>query len=74
MQQQWQYNIVIQKTKKLLKGEETLDAMSETLNDLGQKGWELVNVAPLSTTQGFDLGGSTTAYTFVFKRPLQRVS
>ncbi len=38
---------------------------------LGQEGWELVSVAPLSTTQGFDLGGSTKAHSFVFKRPIQ---
>ncbi len=69
--QQWQYKLVTQETKKLLKEDGTLDAISETLNDLGQQGWELVSVAPLSTTQGLDLGGSTKAYTFVFKRPVQ---
>lgn len=68
--QQWQYKIVTHETKKLLKEEATLNAMSETLNGLGQEGWELVSVAPLSQTQGFDLGGSTQAFTFVFKRPL----
>lgn len=72
--QQWEYKVVTHDTKKLLKGEETLDAMSETLNGLGRNGWELVSVAPLSITQGLDLGGSTKAYTFVFKRPLESAS
>lgn len=69
--QQWQYKIVSYETKKLLKEEETLGAMSDAVNGLGQEGWELVSVAPFSTTQGLDLGGSTRAFTFVFKRPLQ---
>lgn len=70
MVQQWEYKVVTHETKRLLKGDEALAAMSTTLNQLGQDGWELVSVAPWSTTQGLDLGGSTKAYTFVFKRPL----
>lgn len=69
--QKWQYKIVTYETKKLLKEEDAQETMSETVNDLGQDGWELVSIAPLSTTQGLDLGGSTKAFTFVFKRPLQ---
>ncbi len=42
--------------------------MSAALDSLGDEGWELVNFAPFSRTQGFDLGGSTAAFTFVFKR------
>ena len=68
--QKWQYKIVSHETKKLLKKEKAQDAMSETVNSLGQEGWELVSVAPLSTTQGLDLGGSTRAFTFIFKRPI----
>lgn len=71
--QKWRYKVVTHKTKKMLKESGPLDAISKELNDLGQEGWELVSVAPLSTTQGLDLGGSTKAYTFVFKRPLQNV-
>lgn len=69
--QQWQYKITVRETRKLLKNDAVLDAMSDALNDLGGEGWELVNFAPFSTTQGFDLGGSTGAFTFVFKRPVQ---
>ena len=67
--QKWEYKIIVRKSKKLLKKGGPLDAMSETLNSLGEEGWELVNIAPFSATQGLDLGGSTKAYTFVFKRP-----
>lgn len=72
--QQWEYEIVTHETKKLHKKQEPLDAMSDTVNHLGQEGWELVSVAPLSTTQGLDLGGSTKAFTFVFKRPVQNAA
>lgn len=67
--QQWEYKIITHETKKVLKTQESLDAISDDVNRLGQEGWELVSVAPLSTTQGLDLGGSTKAFTFVFKRP-----
>lgn len=66
--QTWQYKIVAHKAKKLFKDDERLDAMSQALNDLGGDGWELVNFAPFSRTQGLDVGGSTEGYTFVFKR------
>lgn len=69
--QKWQYKVVVRETKKLLKDGGPLDAMSEDLNSLGDEGWELVNFAPYSRTQGLDLGGSTKAYTFVFKRSAQ---
>ena len=72
--QKWEYKIITHETKKLLAKHESLDAMSDTVNQLGQEGWELVSVAPLSTTQGLDLGGSTKAFTFVFKRPDQRAA
>lgn len=69
--QKWQYKVIVRETKKLLKDSGPLDAVSETLNSLGDEGWELVSVTPFSTTQGLDLGGSTKAYTFVLKRPAQ---
>lgn len=69
--QKWQYEVIVRETKKLLEEGGPLDALSEALNSLGEEGWELVNVAPFSSTQGLDLGGSTKAYTFVFKRPAQ---
>lgn len=72
--QQWEYKLVTHETKKMHKDPAPLEAMSGALNDLGQQGWELVSVAPLSTTQGLDLGGSTKAYTFVLKRPVQGTS
>lgn len=71
---QWEYKLVTHETKKLHKDQARVDAMSDALNDLGQQGWELVSVAPLSTTQGLDLGGSTKAYTFVLKRPVEGAS
>ncbi|MDZ7675357.1 MAG: DUF4177 domain-containing protein [Acidimicrobiales bacterium] len=64
-----QYKVVVHETKKLLKDDAVVDEMSKTLNGLGAEGWELVSVAPFSSTQGLDLGGSTKAHTFVFKRP-----
>lgn len=67
--QQWEYKVVTHETKKLLKGDDTMNSMSDTLNDLGQDGWELVDVAPFNVTQRLDLGGSTKAYTFVLRRP-----
>ena len=70
--QKWQYKIVTHKAKKLLKDDEPLGVMSEALNNLGDDGWELVNFAPFSRTQGLDLGGSTEAYTFVFKRSAEQ--
>lgn len=69
--QLWEYKFLTHDTKKLAKNDGPLDAMSDTANGLGQEGWELVSVAPLSTTQGLDLGGSTRAFVFMFKRPVQ---
>lgn len=66
--QKWEYKVVTHKTKGLLKKDEVKKGMSGMLNQLGSEGWELVNVSPLNITQGIDLGGSTKAYTFFFKR------
>ncbi len=66
---QWEYEIVHLDAKKLLKEDERQAQMSDSLNQLGREGWELVGVAPNNVTQGLDLGGSTNAYTFIFKRP-----
>ena len=70
--QTWQYKVTAYKAKKLLKDDKRLDAVSEALNSLGEDGWELVNFAPFSRTQGLDLGGSTEGYTFVFKRLVEQ--
>lgn len=67
--QSWQYKVVVHETKKLLKDETVIDEVSKALNEPGEQGWDLVSVAPFSSTQGLDLGGSTKAHTFVFKRP-----
>lgn len=72
MAQKWEYKVVTQeaKAKKFLKrnGSETA---TETLNELGQEGWELVDTVPLSATQGLDLAGTTSAFVFVLKRKKQ---
>lgn len=68
MAQKWQYKVITQKTKGLLKKDDVEDNISDTINQLGAEGWELVNVAPLSVTQGLDVGGSTKAFVLFFKR------
>ena len=37
--------------------------LNEYTNDLGVKGWEMVNCIPYSST------GTTTGFLFIFKRP-----
>ena len=39
------------------------------LNELGQQGWELVDIVPLSDRLGQEFAGSTTTLYFYLKRP-----
>ena len=40
------------------------------LNELGQDGWELVSVTPVTANMGTSWGGTTANFVFFFKRLL----
>lgn len=44
---------------------------SFTLEEMGQNGWELVAVLPISSISGLGASGVTTEIFYYFKRPIQ---
>ena len=56
--QQWEYRIV--QAKRRLSSAGVVDGLRSELNDLGQEGWELINVV--------ESGGETFLF---FKRPIE---
>ncbi len=63
----WEYKIYSPKMKGWLT-KKISEETSEELNILGEKGWELVAVAPETANTGASYGGTTANFVFVFKR------
>lgn len=45
--------------------------VNNEIQELGQNGWELIAVTPISTRNGHDLNGITTQIMFTFKKPIE---
>lgn len=69
--QKWEYKIILcQRNVGLFSNYEWDTNIEELLPNLGQEGWELVNVVPESASWGENNAGSTTEEKWIFKRPL----
>lgn len=67
--QRWEYKIVFcQRSASLFSNYEWDTNMEELLPQLGEEGWELVNVVPESSAWGQNNSGATTEEKWVFKR------
>lgn len=68
--QKWEYKVVECKRKfGLFSGCEWSLNMEEMLPQLGEEGWELVNVVSESSSWGNSTAGATTEEKWIFKRP-----
>ena len=47
----------------------TLLSVQNRLNQLGEQGWELVSMIPVSDQDGASIAGRTSSVRFIFKRP-----
>lgn len=64
---QWEYKIIEPKLKGqfLKKGWKT-EEVEKMLNEMGENGWELVNITPIALQIGW--GSETSSVYFIFKR------
>jgi hypothetical protein len=69
--QKWEYKIIsCQRSYGLFSHGEWDVEVENMLPQLGEAGWELVNVIPESTAWGDNNAGTTTEEKWIFKRPL----
>lgn len=67
--QKWEYKIILRQRKfGFFSNNEWDIEIQELLPQLGDEGWELVNVVPESSTWGENNSGTTTEEKWVFKR------
>lgn len=67
--QRWEYKIITcQRNYGLFSSGEWDLNMEDMLPDLGEEGWELVNVVPESSAWGENNSGVTTEEKWIFKR------
>ena len=64
----FQYKIYTPEIKKGLFKNKASNDISEKLTQLGQEGWELVNVVPIQGTSVKSYGGATVAFEYYFKK------
>lgn len=68
--QKWEYKVVERKrTYGFFAGLQEDINVEELLPQLGEEGWELVNVVPISSDYGEHRAGFTSEEKWVFKRP-----
>jgi hypothetical protein len=65
----YEYKIITPEMKGWVKKKVSEDT-DELLNKLGQEGWELIGVTPVTANTGTSWGGTTASFVFFFKRPL----
>ena len=67
--QKWEYKIITCKREtgffSTYEWDKDIEAM---LPELGEEGWELVNIVPISSAWGENKTGSTTEEKWIFKR------
>ena len=68
--QKWEYKVIIRQRNFGLFSNCQWDIdIQELLPQLGEEGWELVNVVPESSAWGENNAGATTEEKWIFKRP-----
>ncbi|WPC43923.1 DUF4177 domain-containing protein [Clostridium sp. JS66] len=67
--QKWEYKVIIcKKEPHFFKTEEWDKDIELMLPELGEEGWELINVIPESTNWGENRSGLTSEEKWIFKR------
>lgn len=69
----WEYTTISIEAKGLMFYNKKFNEERSTdeINELGEKGWELVSVVPIERTGGIYNKTATYAFAFVFKRPIK---
>ena len=68
--QKWEYKIITCTRRAGLFSDFKWDKdMESMLTELGEDGWELINVIPESSDWGENISGTTTEEKWIFKRP-----
>lgn len=68
--EKWEYNVITTKREMRLFAKSVWSVDVEAmLPELGEDGWELVSVTPISSQYGESVSGYTTEEKWVFKRP-----
>lgn len=67
--QKYEYLTYIPKLVGLINKTVDPKQLTESMQDLGQMGWELVSVTTLSGNTGFSWGAATAGMVMIFKRP-----
>lgn len=67
----WEYKVITcERSTGLFSSYEWDTDVESMLPELGEEGWELVNVVPESSAWGENNTGTTTEEKWIFKRPL----
>jgi hypothetical protein len=67
MMDKWEYKVITPKMEGWIT-KKVSDNTFEELNKLGQEGWELIGVTPVTANKGTSWGGTTASFVFFFKR------
>jgi len=67
MTDKWEYKVLTPEMKGWIKKKVSSDTFEE-LNTLGEEGWELIGVTPVTANMGTSWGGTTASFVFFFKR------